>query len=167
MCGSDVHTLDEDWGPTDYPCVVGHEIVGIVCRVGKNVTHLKVGDRAGIGAQSSSCHKFEACESDYENLCTDGATFTYNSRWVSGEKSYGSYANKWRSDYRFAIRIPDQISSADASVLFCGGITTYAPLNRANLDSKLVIGIMGLGMFMKKKSRIFHHHQQHTHHFNL
>lgn len=26
ICGSDIHTLDSGWGPTDYPCVVGHEV---------------------------------------------------------------------------------------------------------------------------------------------
>ncbi|KAJ3398582.1 hypothetical protein HDV05_002418, partial [Chytridiales sp. JEL 0842] len=28
ICGSDIHTLDSGWGPTMYPCVVGHEIIG-------------------------------------------------------------------------------------------------------------------------------------------
>ncbi|RUP31905.1 chaperonin 10-like protein, partial [Jimgerdemannia flammicorona] len=55
ICGSDMHTLSSDWGPTPYPCVVGHEIVGVVTRVGANVKDIKVGDRAGVGAQVGSC----------------------------------------------------------------------------------------------------------------
>ncbi|RUS17316.1 chaperonin 10-like protein, partial [Jimgerdemannia flammicorona] len=50
-----MHTLSSDWGPTPYPCVVGHEIVGVVTRVGANVKDIKVGDRAGVGAQVGSC----------------------------------------------------------------------------------------------------------------
>ncbi|CAO3628130.1 unnamed protein product [Mucor hiemalis] len=145
ICGSDVHTADSNWGPSDYPCVVGHEIVGVVSRVGKNVTNLKVGDRAGVGAQSGSCHSCEACESGNENLCSGVATFTYNSKWANGDKSYGGYADKWRGDYRFAFKVPDDMSSAEASVFFCGGITSYAPLRRTNVTSKSVVGIMGLG----------------------
>ena len=37
ICGSDLHTLRSGWGPTIYPCCVGHEIVGIAVRVGKDV----------------------------------------------------------------------------------------------------------------------------------
>ena len=40
ICGTDVHTLRSGWGPTDYPCVVGHEIIGIVERVGASVPTL-------------------------------------------------------------------------------------------------------------------------------
>lgn len=34
ICGSDLHTLRSGWKPTDYPCCVGHEIVGKAVRVG-------------------------------------------------------------------------------------------------------------------------------------
>lgn len=40
---------------TQYPIVVGHEIIGKAVRVGKEVKHVKVGDRVGVGAQSGSC----------------------------------------------------------------------------------------------------------------
>lgn len=51
ICGSDLHTLRSGWGPTRYPVVVGHEIVGKAVRVGRGVQHIKVGDRVGVGAQ--------------------------------------------------------------------------------------------------------------------
>ena len=34
ICGSDIHTLRSGWSQTDYPCCVGHEIVGTAVRVG-------------------------------------------------------------------------------------------------------------------------------------
>jgi len=44
-----------------YPQVVGHEIVGIAVKVGKNVKHVKVGDRVGVGSQSGSCLECQHC----------------------------------------------------------------------------------------------------------
>ena len=56
ICGSDLHTISGGWGPLKVPAVIpGHEIVGKVTQVGKNVKDIKVGDRVGIGAQVGSC----------------------------------------------------------------------------------------------------------------
>ena len=43
ICHSDIHTARSEWGPSFYPCVPGHEIVGKVTGVGKKVTKFKVG----------------------------------------------------------------------------------------------------------------------------
>ncbi|GMF30705.1 unnamed protein product [Phytophthora fragariaefolia] len=37
ICGSDLHTIESGWGPSTYPCVVGHEIVGEVTLAGDKV----------------------------------------------------------------------------------------------------------------------------------
>lgn len=37
ICGSDLHTLRSGWMPTNYPCCVGHEIVGHAVKVGNKV----------------------------------------------------------------------------------------------------------------------------------
>lgn len=78
VCGSDVHTLSQGWGSTGtLPLVVGHEIVGIATRVGKNVEEFKVGQRVGIGAQIGSCMKCKRCKNGNENYCNDGMVDTY------------------------------------------------------------------------------------------
>jgi D-arabinose 1-dehydrogenase-like Zn-dependent alcohol dehydrogenase len=69
ICGSDIHTMDSGWSESDYPVVVGHEIVGVVTKVGESVTNLKVGDRAGVGAQADSCHECKSCKAGTENIC--------------------------------------------------------------------------------------------------
>ena len=38
VCHSDVHIADNDLGMTHYPCVPGHELAGVVIRVGGAVT---------------------------------------------------------------------------------------------------------------------------------
>ena len=74
VCGSDVHTLTQGWGETKLPLIVGHEIIGNVVRVGKNVKEFKAGDRVGVGAKIWSCQKCRACKMDYENYCPKGVT---------------------------------------------------------------------------------------------
>ncbi|KLJ07877.1 hypothetical protein EMPG_16659 [Blastomyces silverae] len=135
ICGSDIHTLRSGWGPTDYPCVVGHEIVGHVTRVGSGVAtlsspsrHLKVGDRVGIGAQSDSCRRPECpeCASGLENHC-QYQTGTYGGRFRDGSKSYGG------------------LPSAAAAPLLCAGITVFSPLVKNGAGPGKSIGIIGIG----------------------
>ncbi|KAI8967965.1 NAD and Zn-dependent alcohol dehydrogenase [Mycotypha africana] len=150
ICGTDIHTIDSGWGPTHYPTVVGHEIIGRVKRVGKNVKHLKVGDRAGVGCQCDACHQCGNCQNHKENLCEDHATWTFNDRWKNGDVTYGGFADRWRGRKEFVFKIPDALSSIDASSILCGGVTTYAPLKRYGVGkgSKLaVLGLGGLGHF--------------------
>ena len=51
ICHSDIHKIRGDWVPQSYPQVPGHEIAGVVARVGKNVTRFKIGDRVGVGCK--------------------------------------------------------------------------------------------------------------------
>lgn len=60
------------WGEVDYPQVVGHEIVGIAVRVGSKVTHVKVGDLVGVGAQNDSCLECGQCAAGREPYCDEG-----------------------------------------------------------------------------------------------
>ena len=48
ICHTDVHIANNDMGNTKYPCVPGHELAGVVTRVGKNVTKYKVRMRLTI-----------------------------------------------------------------------------------------------------------------------
>ncbi|KAI8142405.1 chaperonin 10-like protein [Fennellomyces sp. T-0311] len=145
ICGSDLHTIDSGWGPTDYPCVVGHEITGVVTKVGKNVTDFQVGNRVGVGAQSGSCGNCKECNSDQENLCRNNMVQTYNGRWSNGDKTYGGYADKWRGNQRFVFKIPDDMSNELAATFFCAGVTTYAPLKRHGVSMGSRVGVIGVG----------------------
>ncbi|CAO3627171.1 unnamed protein product [Cunninghamella echinulata] len=145
ICGSDIYTLNSGWGPTNYPCVVGHEIVGVATRVGANVTKFKVGDRIGVGAQVESCLECENCKSNQENICLKRVIGTYNSKWYNGEKTYGGYANKWRGNQHFVFKIPDHMTNQTAATFFCAGITTYSPLKRYEVQAGSQVGVIGIG----------------------
>ncbi|RFU30524.1 hypothetical protein B7463_g5823, partial [Scytalidium lignicola] len=149
VCGSDIHTLRSGWGPTDYPCCVGHEIVGTAIRVGsKAVGNIKIGDRVGVGAQSGSCLNWDgncdACAINLPQHC-DHLVGTYNGIYSNGGKSYGGYSLYNRSPSSFVIRIPDAIPSAEAAPMLCAGITTYSPLRQHGCGPGKSIGLIGVG----------------------
>ncbi|KAL4930519.1 uncharacterized protein BDV17DRAFT_280765 [Aspergillus undulatus] len=156
ICGTDIHTIRSGWAPSDYPCVVGHEIIGVTTRVGSQANStkpsdahkIKIGDRVGIGAQCSSCLKpdCEACVDGEESYCPKMVA-TYNSRFPdkNRSKAYGGYANRWRGPGHFAFRIPDALDSAQAAPLLCGGVTVYAPLKRFGAGRGRRVGIVGIG----------------------
>lgn len=57
ICGSDVHYYQHGRiGPfvVEAPMVLGHEASGVITAAGKNVKHLKVGDRVCMGGYSGS-----------------------------------------------------------------------------------------------------------------
>jgi len=64
-----VHTAKGDLGEPMYPLVPGHELSGIVEKVGKNVTEFKIGDKIGVGCIVESCLKCNNCNIGREQLC--------------------------------------------------------------------------------------------------
>ncbi|KAL4937489.1 hypothetical protein BDV06DRAFT_215848 [Aspergillus oleicola] len=153
VCGSDLHHLRSGWRPADYPLCVGHEIVGIVVRVGSDVTGITLGDRVGVGAQSGACLNqagdCQACAEGIEQYCPKH-TITYDARFPDGSKANGGYADFWRGPGAFVFLIPDSIPSDAAASMLCGGITAFSPLleHRAGPGKRVgVIGIGGLGHF--------------------
>ena len=56
ICHSDVHMARDTLPiPVPFPLVPGHEVAGVVSKVGKNVKDVKVGDYAGVGCFVDSC----------------------------------------------------------------------------------------------------------------
>ncbi|RHZ49202.1 hypothetical protein CDV55_102481 [Aspergillus turcosus] len=150
ICGSDLHTLRSGWGPTMYPCCVGHEIVGIAVRVGSKAEGgIKVGDRVGVGAQNDSClgrkGDCEECASGLEQYCSNKMVGTYNSVHLNGDKSYGGYALYHRAPSHFVFKIPDAIPSAEAAPMLCGGVTLYSPLKHYGCGPGKKVGVVGIG----------------------
>src|ERR1700694_4016274 len=79
ICHSDIHQVRDEWGGSMFPMVPGHEIVGVVSRVGEGVTKYQVGDRVGVGCFVDSCGECDSCRSGLEQFCLVHCSFTYNS----------------------------------------------------------------------------------------
>jgi len=149
VCGSDVHTITGGWGDAVTPIAVGHEVVGKVIKVGSKVSTLKVGDRAGVGAQIWSCLSCPQCKSDNENYCPHQVD-TYGAPYPKSEDpdetvSQGGYSSHIRAHEYFAFPIPDAIPSELAAPMLCAGLTVYSPLVRANTGPGKQVAIVGFG----------------------
>ncbi|KAH9608753.1 hypothetical protein KSS87_019417 [Heliosperma pusillum] len=145
ICHSDLHFIKNEWGNANYPAVPGHELVGIVTEVGKNVENIKEGDRVGVGCIVGSCRKCDNCSSHLENYCPE-MKGTYGSTYYDGTKTYGGYSDIFVVDQHFIVRIPDNMPLDSTAPLLCAGITVYSPLKYYGLDKPgLHIGVVGLG----------------------
>ncbi|WP_288369705.1 NAD(P)-dependent alcohol dehydrogenase [uncultured Algoriphagus sp.] len=148
ICHSDIHQEKGHWGKQIYPQVPGHEIVGIVSAVGKNVTKFKLGDRAGVGCMVDSCMECNSCTHGEEQFCERGQTlFTYG--FPTNEEptgiTQGGYSDKIVVRDHFAVHIPEEISFEEAAPLLCAGITTYSPLMKADFKLGDKVGVAGIG----------------------
>ena len=70
ICHSDLSMVDDEWSMAQFPLVPGHEVVGKVSAVGDHVTHVKVGDRVGLGWHAGYCMMCDQCMSGDHNLCS-------------------------------------------------------------------------------------------------
>jgi alcohol/geraniol dehydrogenase (NADP+) len=139
LCHSDVSILNNDWGISQFPAILGHEVIGRVTALGPNAKGLKVGQRVGVGWNSGSCMHCHQCMSGSHNLCPEVKITIVGHR--------GGFASHVRSHWAWAIPLPEKLNFAEAGPLLCGGVTVFAPLAMfAKPTGRVgIIGIGGLG----------------------
>jgi uncharacterized zinc-type alcohol dehydrogenase-like protein len=139
LCHSDLSVFQNEWGISQFPAVLGHEVIGKVTAVGKNAKARKVGQRVGVGWYSSSDMHCRQCLSGNQHLCPQGQATIIGHR--------GGFASHVRAHWAWTIPIPEQLAAKDAGPLLCGGITVFNPLAMyaKPTDRVGVIGIGGLG----------------------
>jgi uncharacterized zinc-type alcohol dehydrogenase-like protein len=161
MCHTDVHFIENDMGFSQYPLTPGHELMGVVTSVGKNVTKFAVGDSIGVGCMVDSCQTCASCKNDEEQYCATGSTFTYGGVTTygragpNGVPTIGGYSNKMVVNEKFAVKVAKGIDHAKAAPLLCAGITMYDPL-KAYLKKGMRVGIAGVGGLGQMGIKIAH-----------
>lgn len=145
ICHTDIHHVRSDWGKEEYPMVPGHEIVGRVKRVGKDVTKFKVGQSVGVGCLVDSCQTCSSCTDHQEQYC-DNLVTTYGGRdRIDDSITYGGYSERIVVSENFVLDIPENLDLAGTAPLLCAGITVYSPLRRWNIGEGKKVAIVGLG----------------------
>ena len=146
VCHSDIHQARDEWGGSMFPMVPGHEIVGHVTAIGKNVKKFKVGDVVGVGCLVDSCRTCASCKDDLEQYCEKGFTGTYNAMEQDKKTvTYGGYSDHIVTTQDFVLKIPINLPLNAVAPLLCAGITTYSPLKHWKIGNGQKVGIVGLG----------------------
>ena len=122
VCRTDLHIVDGELPHPKLPLILGHEIVGRVEALGRNVDTFHIGDRVGIPWLGWTCGQCKFCQSNRENLC-DRARFT-------GYTIDGGYAEFTVADARFCFRLPDVFDDVGAAPLLCAGLIGYRSLHK-------------------------------------
>ena len=135
MCRTDLHITNGELKEPKLPLIPGHEIIGVVEKIGEGASPFKLGDRVGVPWLGWTCGRCEFCISGRENLC-DQARFT-------GYTLDGGYAEFAVADPRFCFAIPDSYSDKEAAPLMCAGLIGYRSLVKAGEGKRL--GIYGFG----------------------
>ncbi|CAN5480492.1 NAD(P)-dependent alcohol dehydrogenase [soil metagenome] len=146
VCHSDIHQARNEWGGSIFPMVPGHEIVGKISKIGKQVTQFNVGDLAGVGCFVDSCRTCVNCQEGLEQYCERGMVGTYNGLEKDGKTpTYGGYSSQIVVDENYTLHISPNLQLERVGPLLCAGITTYSPIMHWKIGNGHKVGVLGLG----------------------
>ncbi len=137
VCRTDLHVTEGDLPPKHAAIVPGHEIVGVVERLGSGSERFTIGDRVGIAWLRETDGTCRYCRKGRENLCSN-ARFT-------GWDSDGGYAEYAVAREDFAYRLPPNIDDEHAAPLLCAGIIGFRAIKRASVVPGATVGLYGFG----------------------
>jgi propanol-preferring alcohol dehydrogenase len=143
ICRTDLHVIEGDLPQQKMPIIPGHQIVGVVDKLGPplaaspDAAPLQFGQRVGVAWLRHTCGHCAFCTAGKENLC-ESARFT-------GYHADGGYAEYAVAPAAFCYELPEAFSDIDAAPLLCSGIIGYRALRRCNLPPGGRLALYGFG----------------------
>jgi propanol-preferring alcohol dehydrogenase len=137
VCHTDLHVIEGDLPQRKSPIVPGHQIVGVVEKIGADVTGHKIGARVGVAWLGWTCGDCMYCKRGEENLC-DRAKFT-------GYDIDGGFAEYMVVHSDYAYSLPEQFSDVEAAPLLCAGIIGFRALRLSGVPPGGKLGLFGFG----------------------
>jgi propanol-preferring alcohol dehydrogenase len=141
VCHTDLHAAEGDWPvKPNPPFIPGHEGVGFVAAVGRDVKHVKEGDRVGVPWLHSACGYCPHCLGGWETLC--------ESQQNTGYSVNGGFAEYALADPNYVGHIPAGLDFIEVAPVLCAGVTVYKGLKVTDAkpgDWVAISGIGGLG----------------------
>lgn len=139
ICTSDLHIMHGAVPLAKEGVTLGHEFVGVVTDLGKNVKNLKVGDRVSANC-ITFCGECRFCKRGFINNCIKGG-------WEIGCKIDGCQAEYVRVPFAQTglTKLPDNVS--DENALFVGDILSsgYFGAELCNIKQNDIIAVIGAG----------------------
>lgn len=137
VCHSDLAVQQGAFPFAEFPIIPGHEVAGVVERVGEGVEWPEEGMRVGMPWLHDSCGHCEQCVRGEEVLCPQVR--------VTGVNENGGYAEFMTAPASYVVPIPDALSFAEAAPLMCAGLTVYNGLKNAHFEPGQKVAVVGLG----------------------
>lgn len=137
ICRTDLHIVEGELPLVRSPIVPGHQVVGLIERVGAGVSERRAGDRVGIAWLRSTCGICASCRAGRENLCARAEFTGYHA-----DGGYAEYALA-RADYTYPI--PGAFDTVEAAPLLCAGIIGYRALLRSGVGAGQRLLLYGFG----------------------
>lgn len=135
VCRTDLHVIDGELPGVVPPVVPGHEIVGIVERLGAGVSALAIGDRVGVPWLGHTCGTCRYCRGGAENLC-DSPQFT-------GYTRPGGFASHVIAAAAYCIPLTGYTDPVAVAPLLCAGLIGWRCLVKTGDAHNL--GLYGFG----------------------
>jgi propanol-preferring alcohol dehydrogenase len=137
VCHTDLHIVEHELAEARLPVIPGHEVVGVVDRVGERAKRFKTGQRVGAAWLRSTDGSCRFCVSGRENLC-ESARF-------NGYHADGGYAEYMTLPEKFAYAVSNVFGDDEAAPLMCAGIVGYRALVLSEARPGGVLGLYGFG----------------------
>ncbi len=135
VCGSDVSLYAGHRTPPAYPLLLGHEVVGRVSELGKDVTQFSDGQRVVV-EPNYPCGVCAFCRAGRGNICPDKKS--------PGVTVPGCFAEMFSAPAEFVWAVPDAISDTDAVTLEPLAVSLHA-LWQSGAQIGDTIAVLGCG----------------------
>ncbi len=147
VCRTDLHIADGDLPMVKSPLVPGHQVVGLVDKLGEGKIRWSVGDRVGLPWLGYTCGQCRYCRRGQENLC-EKARFT-------GYHQDGGYAEYTLAEANFIYPLPPDLNPVDMAPWLCAGLIGYRAYRLAGDAQRL--GLYGFGSAAHLIAQVAHH----------
>ena len=136
ICHSDAHYRAGRSPMGKMPITLGHEVAGVVERMGSEVTTVKRGDRVALH-YNISCGDCYYCSTGNEQFCTTVK--------MLGHHVNGGYAEWIVVPARNAIPLPDEIPFEAGATLMCASATALHALRKGRVKAGETVAVFGVG----------------------
>jgi propanol-preferring alcohol dehydrogenase len=137
VCRTDLHVIEGELKPQKSPVIPGHQVVGVVEKLGEGSRRYAIGARVGVAWLHHTDGTCAYCRMGEENLC-DAPTFT-------GYSVDGGYAEYVVAPDDFVYAIPDGFTDEQAAPLLCAGIIGFRCLRLSGIKPGGKLGFYGFG----------------------
>ena len=152
ICGSDLHYYETGAigaYVVEPPFVLGHEPGGVVVEVGKDVKHLKVGDKVAL-EPGKTCGQCEFCKTGRYNLCPDVIFF-------ATPPVDGVFQEYVAHEAGLCFKLPESVSTMEGALIEPLAVGFHAAnLGDAHIGQTAVVfgaGCIGLVSMMALKAK--------------